>query len=80
MRGKGEAVKIKGPGGSRGARVPCFVLYCQACDLNLERPLWRGRLQTSRSFIRGQRHQDKSTRALHTALFALGVRIWRILH
>lgn len=40
MRGKGEAAKIKGPGGSRGARVPCFVLHCQACDVNLERLFW----------------------------------------
>lgn len=40
MRGKGEVAKIKGPGGSRGARVLCFVLHCQARDLNLERPFW----------------------------------------
>lgn len=52
MRGKGEAEKIKGPGGSRVARVPGFVLHCQACDLNLERPFWGCRLQAPRSFIR----------------------------
>lgn len=74
MRGKGEAAKIKGPGRSRGARVPCFVLHCQACDSNLECPFWgadyrhRGLLSECKGFkIRA--------RALCTALFTPGMRI-----
>lgn len=56
VRGKGEAAEIKGPAGSRAPPPPHFpmslrfVLGCQACDLNLERPFWGGQITDAEVF------------------------------
>lgn len=74
VRGKGEAGKIKGPGGRCGARVRCSVPHCQACDLHLACPFWgadyrrRGRLSEGGGI-------EIREPALYTALFTLAIRI-----